>query len=217
MSKKISIHIERLRTKGQRYLEPFLGGANVMWRVGDHGTRMGADLDGRIFDLWKAILGVRSMPTAAPYVPPKISRERYYELKKVMDLSDPETLYAGFCCSNRGRWFNGYHNAKSGDAWRNIAKQIPSMKTVCLAKADYRKHKPSGMMIYCDPPYEGETPYPGLPDFDSYEFWETMHEWAKRNTVLVSESKIPESAEILETFERKGTNPLTQYLVKIRA
>jgi len=204
MSKMICKHIERLRTQGQSYMEPFLGGANVMWRVGDHGSRMGADLDSRLIDLWLAIHG--------GWIAPKISRDRYYELKKAMDLDDPETLYAGFCCSNRGRWYNGFHNAKSGDAWRNIAKQLPSMKTVCLAKADYRKHDPSGLVIYCDPPYAGDTPYPGLEPFDSDEFWETAGEWAKRNLVLVSERNAPKGIKILETFERKGSNPMTQHL-----
>jgi hypothetical protein len=73
-----------------------------MWLVPDHGPRIGTDVDSRIINLWRALLsGNFARPPVSLRQP--ISHERYYELKKEMDLSDSETLYAGFCCSNRGR------------------------------------------------------------------------------------------------------------------
>ena len=45
--------------------------------------------------------------------------------------------------------------------------------------------------MYCDPPYEGCTAYPGLPAFDHAELWATMREWSKRNVVLISEYRAP--------------------------
>jgi hypothetical protein len=173
-----------------------------------------------MINLWRALL--------SGFVPPPISRERYYELKKEMDLSDPETLYAGFCCSNRGRWFNGYKNAQSGNSWTNIQKQIPAMRSVQLDCVDYRQHDPSGTVVFADPPYRTERNrhnkyYPGLPPFDSDEFWDTMAKWAeraRRNVVLVTERTGPlqESGvrvETLETFERTGSNPMTQFLYRV--
>lgn len=210
----ICARIESLRTRGQPYLEPFLGGGNVMWLVADHGPRIGTDADSRIINLWRALL--------SGWVPPAISRERYYELKATMDLGDPETLYAGFCCSNRGRWFNGFKNARSGDSWTNIQKQIPAMRSVQLDCVDYRQHDPRGTVVFADPPYRGGKKYPGLQPFDSDEFWDTMAEWARRrrNVVLVTErtGPAPKSRiriKTLETLERKGSNPMTQYLYRV--
>ena len=220
-------HIESLRTSGQPYLEPFLGGGNVMWLVPDHGPRIGTDVDSRIINLWRALLsGDFAQPPVSLRQP--ISDDRYYELKKEMDLSDPETLYAGFCCSNRGRWFNGLKNVGSGDSWANIQKQIPAMQSVQLDCVDYRQHDPSGTVVFADPPYRGDKKnhkkyYPGLPPFDSDEFWDTMAKWAeraRRNVVLVTERTGPlqESGvrvETLETLERKGSNPMTQFLYRV--
>lgn len=204
---RIARWVSQFRASGQLYVEPFLGGANVMWRVG--GPRAGADVDLRIIRLWRALSG--------GWQPGPISRQRYAGLRERMDLTDPETLYAGYCCSNRGRWFNGFKNAKSGDSWGNIARQLPSMAGVWLACADYRGLRVRGAVVYCDPPYRGVGKYPGLEPFDSEEFWTVARGWARDNTVLVTERAAPEGVELLETFTRRGSNAMVEHLWRVGA
>lgn len=57
---------------------------------------------------------------------------------------------------------------------------------------DYREFRPSGCVVYCDPPYGGTSGYETSKDFDTPEFWQTMREWSKDNVVLISELSAPE-------------------------
>ena len=64
--------------------------------------------------------------------------------------------------------------------------------TTSFREARHRSLSPShGSLVYCDPPYEGCTSYPGLPAFDHAAFWATMREWSQRSVVLISEYRAP--------------------------
>lgn len=66
---------------------------------------------------------------------------------------------------------------------------------------DYRDFKPSGSVIYCDPPYEETKDYASAKDFDRPEFWQTMREWSRDNVVLISELQAPE--DFITIWERE--------------
>jgi DNA adenine methylase len=48
------------------------------------------------------------------------------------------------------------------------------------------------MLVYCDPPYQGTTQYGAFNGFDHELFWNTMREWSKNNTVVISEYSAPD-------------------------
>jgi DNA adenine methylase len=56
----------------------------------------------------------------------------------------------------------------------------------------YQEFTPHDCLVYCDPPYAGTTQYGAFDGFDHVEFWDTMREWAKTNTVVVSEYSAPD-------------------------
>lgn len=47
------------------------------------------------------------------------------------------------------------------------------------------------MLVYCDPPYENQKQISRI-KFDHTEFWDTMRQWAKSNTVVISEYYAPD-------------------------
>ena len=56
------------------------------------------------------------------------------------------------------------------------------------------------MLVYCGPPYQGTTEYGAFDGFDHDLFWDTMREWSKNNTVVVSEYSAPEDFKCVAEF-----------------
>lgn len=173
---------------GRPYLEPFLGGASVMARM--DGERVGGDIHAGLVAMWAA--------ARDGWVPPvDISEARYAQLKARRDEPDPEVAFAGFAVSFAGRYFEGYARDKRKPApfaasqSASVCRKARCMQGVQLAAAPYSAWRPTGKLIYCDPPYAGTKPYSRVPRFDSVAFWATMREWARTNTVLVSEYDAP--------------------------
>lgn len=77
------------------------------------------------------------------------------------------------------------------------------MRFVC---ADYRRFKPRGGVVYCDPPYAATTGYDGTGGFDHAEFWQRMREWSKNSVVLISEQQAPDDFKCIWEGEVTRTN-----------
>lgn len=56
------------------------------------------------------------------------------------------------------------------------------------------------MLVYCDPPYANTTQYGAFDGFDHKVFWDKMREWARCNTVVVSEYEAPDDFVCVEEF-----------------
>ena len=177
-------------TKG--YLEPFVGGANMIDKIICE-NRIGTDIHSYLI----AVLSKLS----EGWIPPKeISEELYKNIQNNKEKY-PDYLvgYVGFQLSYGGKWFGGYRRDKSGtrnysvEAYNNTIKQIPNLKNINFKCFDFRDlplDKIKKYVIYCDIPYRGTTKYP------TYPFpYEEFYEWAKaatiNNTVLISEYSMP--------------------------
>ncbi len=79
---------------------------------------------------------------------------------------------------------------------------VDQIKNVSFLDADtFTSFIPTGMIIYCDPPYMGNklgqlnsnhsTCGNFFQGFDHDEFWSTIRKWSQSNIVIVSESKAP--------------------------
>ena len=194
------------RKEGQWYVEPFVGGANMIDKV--DGNRIGSDSNEYLIALLDAL--------SKGWTPPeKFTMEDYILAKHNKNADKVITGYAGICCSYSGKWFGGYAgivNTKTGsirnyisEANKNLAdqsKNILGVKFIHKSYDDIVFNKPC--IIYCDPPYAGTTKYKS--DFDHEKFWEWCREMSvKGHQVFVSEYNAPEDFECIWEMELKSS------------
>lgn len=194
------------RKPDQWYVEPFVGGANMIDKV--DGPRIGSDQHFFLIELLKA------MAEFEYWIPPhKVSEEEYKEAKSLKD--NVLKAYIGFALSYGGKWFGGYRRDKIGkrdyafEAYKNYMIQAPKLCGVQFKNCDYLDLDiPPNSIIYCDPPYEGTTSYK-TGSFDHKAFWQ----WCREKTneghqVFVSEYNAPEDFECV--WEKKVNNTLAK-------
>ena len=174
------------------YLEPFVGYGHILRRVENKKSYQVSDGNPLVVSL---LQGVQNKGNKYP----EISHEQYYKLKpKVGDTSFKRAI-AAFCYSYNGKEWGGYTLASSCETRVNypqerknyydlLRKNEQFMKSK-ITHCDYKKWKPKGYLIYCDPPYARTTGY--SPDFDHKVFWATMRKWSKNNIVYISEYNAP--------------------------
>ena len=197
--------LERLKPD-QHYVEPFVGGANMMDKV-DHPFRIGADLNYHLIEMWRAL--------QKGWQPPlNISKADHTYLKAAQDIEDPALVaFVGFLCSFGGRWFCSYSTNRKGDNYadrgsRMLKKQIPHLKDVDFRFCSYQDLEiPEKSLIYCDPPYRGTGAY--KMGFDNDLFWQWCREkTTEGHTVLISEYSAPADFEcLLEIEHYSAFNP----------
>lgn len=188
------------RKLGQWWVEPFVGGANIIDKVS--GNRIGNDINEYLIAL---LIAVRD-----GYVPPTyISREMYYAIKSNPQEYPKELVgFVGFLCSFSGTWFGGYAFDKrrnyAAEGSRHLVRQAKNLEGVIFKCGDYRELEiPEKSLIYCDPPYANTRKYKD--GFNHDIFWEWCRKQAKAgHTVFVSEYEAPDDficvKEIKRTF-----------------
>jgi DNA adenine methylase len=222
---RLAKHIIPIMLKGaaqdQCYVEPFVGGCNVIGLV-DMPQRWGNDINFYVVEFFKAIQN--------GWKPPNIITEsEYRRIKENQHAYSPELVgFVGSACSYAGKWFGGYARGKSQKGMpRNYAREaidslarinIRGIEFVCL---DYRSLLiPDGSIVYCDPPYSGVTQFKGVP-FDHVEYWNWVRKISKKNKVFCSELKAPDDFECIwsmesgNTFGGKGTSKKFKYVEKL--
>lgn len=197
------------RKPGQWYVEPFVGGANMIDKV--DGNRIGADNNIYLIDLLRAL--------SSGWNPPQELSEELYKDININPGKYPNELvgFAGIPCSYAAKWFGGYCRGLTSDgiprdyiseAWRNAMKQAPKLKGINFIAADYRNFDiPDNSIIYCDPPYMGTTKYSSSIKYD--EFWGWCNYLVNDgHTVFVSEYNAPEDWECV--WEKEVNSSLTK-------
>ncbi|MGL4210486.1 MAG: DNA adenine methylase, partial [Cetobacterium somerae] len=182
------------RNMTDTYIEPFVGGCNVIDSV-EAKNKFGMDSNEYLIGMWKAL-----QKGWAP--PATMSKEEYVKIKDNKDSHAIELVaIAGFCATYNAKWFGGYAgvvNTKVGttrnyysESIRNIMKQVNKIKDVQFYHKDYTEiQKVDGAVIYCDPPYKGTTSYKD--PFNHDEFYDWCRQLSENNVVLVSEYDMPE-------------------------
>jgi len=180
------------RKPDQWYVEPFVGGGNIIDKV--KGNRIGSDSNKYV----SALLDYLSKGN----LPEEISKEKYLSIKSFKsDYPDWLVGYAGICCSYSGKWFGGFAgevDTKGGirnyqkEALANIEKQSLNLVGVLFKGECYQDLDiPPNSIIYCDIPYAGTTKYKD--DFVYSVFWQWCRDKeAQGHIVFVSEYKAPE-------------------------
>lgn len=188
------------------YIEPFVGGANVIDKIKCK-TRKGSDLN-------KYLIALLCRVRDGKELYDKVSKELYDEARNAYNLGDTSSFEdwqvgnIGFIASFNGRWFDGgyaktgYEKTKNGmrlrnyyqEAKNNILTQAPFLKDIAFTANDYKDitiHD-SKTVIYCDPPYANTKKYANAMQFNYEEFWEWCRNMSKDNIVIISEENAPD-------------------------
>lgn len=192
------------------YLEPFVGGANVIDKI-KCPNKFGSDKNKYLIALLKHV-------QSGGQVYDSVSKDLYDKARTAFnngdtsEFEDWEVGNIGFIASYNGRWFDGgyakagYEKTKNGLRFRdyyreakdNLMNQAPNLKGIEFRDCDY-KHiiNPRGCVFYCDPPYANTKQYKNAANFDYDEFWQTMRDWSKNNIVIISEQNAPDDFEVI--------------------
>lgn len=174
-----------------KWVEPFVGGANMIDKVPDNFERVGYDLNPHTI---AALIGIRDHATS---LPESISENEYKSFYGVP--AEPFSSLVRFGASFGGRFENGFARGKAADGssrnyWaetkRNALKQSPKIQNVKFICDSYESLSFEDSLIYCDPPYQGTSGYK-TGAFDHDHFFEWCREQAKNNIVFVSEYNAP--------------------------
>lgn len=206
-AKEILEIVLKNRKDGQFYVEPFVGGFNLIDKVS--GNRIANDKHFYLIELFKAIQN--------GWIPPdNVSEEEYKSARLNKSLNEPFlTGFIGFGCSFSGKWFGGYArgNQTNGnprnyclESKKNIIKQAEKIKGVSIFNVDYWELQiPENSIVYCDPPYENTQKYSN--EFDHKKFWAWCDKMVELgNTVFVSEYNAPENWKCV--WSKKVNNTL---------
>ena len=191
-----------LKERGERtWVEPFVGGANVIDKV--QGNRIGNDNQEYVIALYKALQN--------GYVPPKeVTSDFFFEVENNKDKYPKELVgYLGTQLTFGFEWWGSFRRDNTGkrnygiEAYNNIMKQQPNLIGIEFVCGDYRDLEiPTNSLIYCDPPYRGVRKYVGNVKFDSDVFWEVCRNWSKQgHIVFVSEYEAPSDFECVWSKE----------------
>lgn len=197
-AKEIIAVINQYRTDQEHWVEPFVGGGNMIEKV--KGARIGSDNNQYIIALLTAL--------SEGWVPPQVvTFEKYQEaFNQVRGLS-PKLLedhmigFIGFGCSFGGKYFGGYARGgynKDGsprnyarESSRNMIKMSIGLAGCSFVHSNYEDLViPSNSIVYCDPPYAMTTKYKDT--FDHSKFWKWCEKLVQAgHKVFVSEYNAP--------------------------
>ena len=197
----------------QCYVEPFVGGCNMIDKV--EGYSILNDKHSFLIKMWQAV--------GRGWTPPDfIGEGLYHEAKNNVSKLPPELIgYIGFSMSFGGKWFGGYRRDKAGTkgcienmktqsrrSYNAMLKQAEKLQDVIFYNVDYwMMYIPLNSIIYCDPPYAGTTKYKD--GFDHDTFWQWCREMVRvGHTVFISEYNAPEDFECV--WEKTVNNTLTK-------
>ena len=212
IAKHILPIILKNRKENQYYVEPFVGGANMIDKV--DGNRIGADKNEFLIEMWKGLQENRERPH-------RIEKELYSKARDFFNKKDYTIFdkfmigWIGWMGSYNGRFFDGgYSGHQVGkrdyitEQIKNIEAQINNIKEVEFIVSDYQGLKiPNNSIIYCDIPYKDTKQYLTSKDFNHNEFWEWCRGKSKEgHQVFISEYNAPEDFECI--WEMEVTNAM---------
>ena len=202
IAKHILPIILKNRKDDQCYVEPFVGGANMIDKV--DGWRIGADSNYWVIKALRLI-----QDGLIPSCESEFSERDYNSC--IAHVKNKNPVLMGFCdgligyaliafsfgakwCGgwSRGRASGGENRDYVAEQYRASIKQRGKIKDVEFYNKNYDSlYIPPGSLIYCDPPYAGTTKYKD--DFDHEVFWQWCRDKAKEgHEVFISEYNAPD-------------------------
>lgn len=197
------------RKENQYYIEPFVGGCNIMDKV--DGLRIGADNNPYLIALWRGLQQGRGLYYPIPKTLYDVARRHYRGTYDCEFFDDYDIGVIGFMGSFNGRFFEGGYSGEHGgrdyikEQIANTYRQIDKIQDVEFYCCNYDElGLPPNSIIYCDIPYQGTKQYNSKDKFDYPKFWQ----WCRDKTidghqVFISEYKAPDDFECIWQKEIK--------------
>lgn len=207
------------------YIEPFVGGANIINEI-ECDKKIGGDKSEPLIELLKHVRDGGELPL-------EISKALYDDVRLNKYTNKYEKWYVGaigFLGSYNGRYFDGGYAkttlTKDGiirnyydEARRNLLKQANSLNNIEFIHCDYSFFSNvKDSLIYCDIPYKNTKQYGVSKDFDYDKFWHWVKEMKTNNIVIVSEENAPKEfnciweKEIIRTQDNAKRKSSTEKL-----
>jgi DNA adenine methylase len=184
------------------WVEPFVGGANMIDKVPSSYKRIGIDLNAHVI---QALIDIRDKPEQ---LPEKFTFEErnFWKQQEATELMSWACIVTSFGADLLG----GYARESGSDdttfcgyGKRNALKQSPKLQDVLLFNAQYDYFEFENSLIYCDPPYQKTSGYK-TGAFNHEEFFQWCRDMkAKGNIVFVSEYNAPDDFEVVWQGEIK--------------
>lgn len=187
------------RKPDQWYVEPFVGGANMIDKV--DGNRIGSDSNHYLMALLKSL-------QCGFQAPKNIDLQLYNHIRDNKEIYKDQVVgCVGFCFTYAAKWFGGFiGNSKDvvcvgrdrlGESYRSVERARLQVFDVKLFSCNYWELEiPDESIIYCDPPYANTTKYKD--DFDHTKFWQWCRDMSdKGHQVFISEYNAPDDFECL--------------------
>lgn len=184
------------------YIEPFVGGANVIDSIVCE-NRIGGDLHDKLIALFEHVQSGGELPLEVP-------KQLYDDVRLNKNTCKYEDWFVGavgFLASYNGRYFDGGYAKKTtekngrirdyyDECKRNLQKQAPKLKGINFINCDYKSFTDvKGALIYCDIPYKGTKQFSVGKNFNHDEFWQWVRDMSENNIVIVSELQAPNDFE----------------------
>ena len=223
------------RNKVSKYIEPFVGGANIIDKI-DCYYKTGYDINEYLI----ALLNQAKVNPTLTFLPEECSFEHYKEVRESFNKKDNKYANAyiggiGFLASYGGRFFDGGYgrDAKGGrsiytERKNNLKKQAENLKFLSsfFLISDFQdvlNQDIKNSVIYCDIPYRNTKKYNNK-DFDYDKFYELIIKLSKDNYVFISEYSMPEQFEciwekevsVLQKSDRKKGDRATEKLFVVK-
>ena len=188
------------------YIEPFVGGANVIDKIKCN-YRGGSDINKNLITLLNYAKYHPTLPIAFEDCPDWL----YKEVRDHKEAYAEELVaLVGYCASYGGRYFDGgYARDRTGqrniykERLKNLRNQAPLFEDIVFINSDYKNLDfADGSVVYCDPPYRSKKGYNNS-SFNHEEFYEWCKNTAKDNIVIISECDMPDDFECIWRKERK--------------
>lgn len=214
--------IEKELQGKELYIEPFVGGANMIDKI-DFENKIGSDINEYLIELLlKARDNVEDLPITIPeelYIKVRDNKEGY---------SKWYVGCVGFCAAFGAKWFGGYaRDKKTGkdipaERIRGLKKQAPLLENIEFKHGGYKQYKDvKNAVIYCDIPYQGTTKYKD--EFDHEKFFNFVKSLDRSNTILVSEYNIEDEdfeqiweKELKVKVDKKSVTTKNEKLYKLK-
>lgn len=189
--KHIKPIIQSYLKPGMKYLEPFVGGANMITEI-EWDKKIGVDINECLINLL-----IHFRDNDVKFF--EVSREQYNYYKDKFKNGETDWMvgYVGFLTTYLSKFYGSYDYriSKMEESFNALYKQskkegFQQTKFIC---ASFEKLKISNSLIYLDPPYRNTTRYTYTDKLNYDLLWKKCKEWSDdNNIILLSELEAPD-------------------------
>lgn len=228
IAKEILPLILKNRKENQYYIEPFVGGANVIDKV--DGLRIGLDVNKYLIALFKGLQNNEDLILDIPKELYNKARDQFnLETQNIKienkEFNDFQLGWIGYMGSANGRFFDGGYSGISKtsnggtrnyieESIKNILKQKNNLNGINFFHSSYENFNyPKNSIIYCDIPYQNTKQYKFSRDFNYDKFWDWARAMKKNeHEIYISEYNAPDDficvweKEVKSSLSANGIN-----------